>query len=102
VNNVKITVIKKFSPEDIFGHEIINHSTGKAIPMCSMEKGKEYVVDNLYDMPDDFCPRVWYDSHDIITTYFFGGDFEYPETGATYVTCNDGVRPVIFKIEKID
>jgi len=101
LKKVKITVIKKFDPKEIFGHEIIRQSTGKPIPMCSMEKGKEYFVENIYEMPDDFCPRVWYETHDIITMFFYGGDFEYPEPGVTYVPCNDGVRPVIFKIEKI-
>jgi len=102
LKKVKITVIRKFNPIEIFGHEIIRHSTNKAIPTCSMEEGKEYFVENLYEMPDDFCPRVWYDTHDIITMFFYGCDFDYPEPGVTYIPCNDGVRPVIFKIEKLD
>ncbi|MFX0151564.1 MAG: hypothetical protein ACFFAJ_12330, partial [Candidatus Hodarchaeota archaeon] len=76
MKKVKITVIKKFGPKDIFGHDIIRHSTGKAIPICSMEEGKEYIVkaEDLYNMPDDFCPRVWYDAHDMITLFAHGGD----------------------------
>ncbi|MFX1284205.1 MAG: TIGR04076 family protein [Promethearchaeota archaeon] len=102
MTTIKITVIKKFSPEEIFGQEIIRHSTGKAIPICSMEEGKEYFVESEYEMPDDFCPRFWYDTHDIITMFICGGDFEYPKPNVTYVPCRDGVRPVIFKIEKIN
>ena len=99
---LKITVIKKFSPEDVFGHEMIRQDTGKVIPICSMKKGKDYIVEDIYKMPEDFCPRVWHDTHDLITLFFYGGDMEYPEPGITYITCNDGVRPVVFKYEKIE
>jgi uncharacterized repeat protein (TIGR04076 family) len=101
LEKVKITVIRKFNPKEVFGHEVVRHDTGNIIPTCSMEKGKEYLVDNLYEMPDDFCPRVWYETHDILSMFFYGSDFDYPEPGVTYFPCRDGVRPVVFKIERL-
>ncbi len=38
MKKLKITVIKKFNPKDIFGHEMVRISTGKAIPSCYLEK----------------------------------------------------------------
>ncbi|MHA2226444.1 MAG: hypothetical protein ACXAC8_14640 [Candidatus Hodarchaeales archaeon] len=58
MEKVKITVIKKFNPKEVFGHEIIWHDTGNIAPTCSMEKGKEYLVEDPYKLPADFCPRV--------------------------------------------
>jgi hypothetical protein len=54
---LKVTVVKMFTPEDVFG-------------------------------PD----------HGIT---YNGGDMEYPEPGMTYQPCGDGVKPVVFKIEKL-
>ena len=92
LEKVKITVIKKFNPKEVFGHEIVRQDTGNIIPTCGMVEGKEYLVEDLYQMPDDFCPRVWFDSHDLISLFFYNGDFEYPEPGITYVPCRDTVQ----------
>jgi hypothetical protein len=35
-------------------------------------------------------------------TYYFGGDYNWPEAGITYQPCGDGLRPIIFKIEKMN
>jgi hypothetical protein len=34
--------------------------------------------------------------------YYFGGDYEWPAPGVTYQPCGDGVKPVVFKIEKLE
>ncbi|MFX1475532.1 MAG: TIGR04076 family protein [Promethearchaeota archaeon] len=98
---VKVTVIKKYSPEDIFGHEM-RRQDGKRIPVCGLEVGEEFIVDSHLKMPEDFCPRVWHDHYGLLMMYFYGGDMEYPAPGVTYTVCGDGVRPVIFKIEPLN
>ena len=40
------------------------------------------------------------DIYDILMIFYYDGDYAYPEPGITYTPCNDGLRPVIFKIEK--
>jgi uncharacterized repeat protein (TIGR04076 family) len=52
-------------------------------------------------MPKDFCGRAWNDMYTTLMVYYCGGDYDYPEPGVTYQPCGDGIRPVIFKIEKI-
>ncbi len=96
---LKLTVMKKFSPEEIFGHEILRD--GKTIPPCSYDVGTEFIVDHHLDRPKDFCGQAWQDLYTTLMIYYCGGDYNYPEPGITYQPCGDGIRPVIFKIEKM-
>jgi uncharacterized repeat protein (TIGR04076 family) len=97
---VKITVVKTFSPEDIFGHEILRD--GKAIQACSYKVGQEFIMDHHFNRPKDFCGQAWQDLYNTLIIYYCGGDYNYPEPGVTYQPCGDGIRPVIFKIEKLN
>jgi len=101
LDKLKITVIKKFDPKAIFGHDIFRASTKKPIPPCYLEEGQEFLMDNHLSPPKDFCEQAWHDIYDILMIYYCGGDYKYPELGYTYTPCNDGIRPVIFKIEKL-
>ena len=102
LKKVRITVIKKFSPEEIFGHEIIRQSTGKPIPPCYLEEGQEFIVESHLKVPEGFCEKAWLDLYNILMIFYHNGEYDYPEPGMTYTPCADGVRPVIFKIEKFD
>ena len=97
---LKITVMKKFGPEEIFGHEILRN--GVPIPPCSYEVGTEFIVDDHLNRPKDFCGQAWQDLYATLMVYYNGGDYNYPELGVTYQPCADGIRPVIFKIEKLN
>ncbi|MFW9962563.1 MAG: TIGR04076 family protein [Candidatus Sifarchaeia archaeon] len=98
-NKLKITVMRTCTPEEIFGHEILRD--GKPIRACSYEAGEEFIMDNHLDRPKDFCGQAWQDLYTTLMIYYYGGDFDYPEPGVTYQPCGDGIRPVIFKIEKM-
>ena len=98
--NVKITVVKKFKPEDILGHSV-KRDTGENIGYCSLEIGEEFIMDHHLNMPKDFCGRAWNDMYTTLMVYYCGGDYDYPEPGVTYQPCGEGVRPVVFKIEKM-
>ncbi|MBA7614245.1 hypothetical protein ES703_21508 [subsurface metagenome] len=56
---IKITVIKRFSPEDVFGHEY-KTPTGKVVEKCSFEDGQEWISENR-EMPEGFCWWAWTD-----------------------------------------
>ena len=100
-SKLRITVVKKFSPEDILGHSVKRH-TGENIGFCSFEIGEEFIMDNHISIPKGFCGQAWNDMLTTLMIYYYGGDYEYPEPGVTYQPCGDGLRPVIFKIEKIE
>lgn len=98
---LRVTVVKKFSPEEIFGHEMVKHD-GRPIQPCSYELGKEFIVDHHLDRPKNFCGQAWQDLYTTLMIYYYGGDYNYPEPGVTYQPCGDGMRMVVFKIEKIE
>ena len=103
MNKVKITVLKTTLDEELaaeYGAEGL-----QACPM--MRAGQEFFAD--YAKPEDFCDEAW----KAIYQYVFalahgGGDFRFyfddwmREPGKAIVSCNDGLRPVIMKLEATD
>lgn len=102
MKKVKITVIKKFNPKDIFGKDIISQETGKPIPPCYLNEGESFILTTHLEPPKGFCEKAWLDMYDLLMIFHYNGDYAYPNPGMTYTPCNDGIRPVIFKIEKLD
>ncbi|MGY5876276.1 MAG: TIGR04076 family protein [Candidatus Thorarchaeota archaeon] len=98
---LKVTVFKRFSPEDVFGHEM-KRENGEIIGPCSYEDGEEFIVDHHLNRPEGLCGRAWQDMYTTLMVFYNGGDYNYPEQGVTYQPCGDGLRPVVFKIEKIE
>ena len=99
VAKLRITVVKKFNPEDVFDYPITWNE--ESIPACGHKVGEEFIMDHHLNRPEGLCGRAWHDLYTTLSTYYFGGDYEYPESGVTYQPCGDGLKPVIFKIEKI-
>ncbi len=98
--NIQITVIKRFSPEDVFGHEYKN-STGKVVEKCHFEDGQEWISEDG-EMPEGFCDWAWTDLARSID-FLRSSDFKkWAEDGITYVACSDGTRPVCFKLKRIE
>ena len=98
---IKITVIKRFSPEDVFGHEY-KTPTGKVVEKCNFEDGQEWISEKG-EMPEGFCSWAWVDLARSIHVLKFGGNFkDWSEDGIMYNACSDGVRPVCFKLERIE
>ncbi len=101
MTKIKITVIKRFSPEDVFGHEYIT-PTGDKIEKCSFEDGQEWISESR-EMPEGFCWWAWADLTRSVNVLRLGGNYKHwAEDGIIYDTCSDGVRPVVFKIERIE
>jgi uncharacterized repeat protein (TIGR04076 family) len=105
MNKCKITVLKRnFFKElaDEFGVEGLS-----ACPM--LKEGQVFYAD--YACPEGFCNEAW----KAIYQYIFalahgtgknGGLFYYGDwirkPGVAICSCNDGIRPVIFKVEQTD
>ena len=47
MSKVKITVVKKFSPIDVFGHEVYSTSGTKITRCGAFDEGQEYIVDHI-------------------------------------------------------
>jgi uncharacterized repeat protein (TIGR04076 family) len=98
---VKVTVIKTFIPEDVFGHEL-SLPTGERIHKCEyFKEGQEFVVDTVMKMPEGFCTWAWYDLYKDISVLSFGGGSTMGP-GLQFTACSDGKRPVCFRLERLD
>ena len=100
-HDVKITVVKQFEPKDIIGEDFIRES-GKPITKCYMKENREFFVKETGDMPDDFCHHAWYGIYKNVEFLRYGGKHEdWTGEDTIYGVCPDGIRPVIFRIERI-
>ena len=101
---IRVTVAKKMNLKDIFGSQLPETSDAFQGPVCTLwEEGKEFVVEKDGKMPPDFCSWAWHDIHRDLTVLRFGGNFPWmKKPGIGYVSCTDGLRPVIFKLERTE
>lgn len=105
MNTCKITVLKR-----TFDRELVEEYGVEGLTVCPMLKeGQTFYAD--YACPKGFCNEAW----KAIYQYVFalahgvgnkGGLFYYGDwirkPGVAICSCNDGLRPVIFKIEQTD
>lgn len=105
MNSCKITVLKK-----TFDQELAAEYGAQGLTACPMlQEGQVFYAD--YACPDGFCAEAW----KAIYQYVFalahgsgkdGGLFYYGDwirkPCVAICSCNDGLRPVIFKIEQTD
>ena len=102
---VRLTVLKRECYEDLQNEYLANPRSGK----CEFfEEGQEWIIGNkefFRMMNGSFCAEAW----DCISRYIYaglqGGSFMrgWTKDEKVMITCcNDGTRPVIFKLERID
>ena len=99
---LKITVFKKLDGEEIYGKKL--PVTPKYPLLCDLfEEGKEFIVEDTGKMPEGFCPWAWNDMARIVYHLQFEGNYAfYEEKGVALICCTDAVRPVIFKLERLE
>lgn len=102
MSTIKITVIKQFEPKDIIGEPFVRLD-GRPIEKCGMKEGLEFIVPESGDMPKGFCHHAWYGLYKNVSVLRNGGGFpDWTGDNMIYTACPDGIRPVCFKIERID
>ncbi|MFW9964401.1 MAG: TIGR04076 family protein [Candidatus Sifarchaeia archaeon] len=98
---IRVTVLKKFNPKDVFGHDYVN-PRGEIVPACYVfDEGEEFLIDNL-KKPEKFCGWGWKTVVKDLEILNCGDDLTWTETGVIYSSCTDGVRPVVFKLERVE
>ena len=111
---VKITVVKKLNVKDLYGNNppaIINEET--LTPECHrFTVGQEFFIDTSRDISDPqswencprgFCTWAYADIQRDISHILFGGSYPWlKEKGVIITCCTDGLRPVIFRIERVE
>lgn len=104
MNKVKITVLKTTLQEDLvkeYGDYGLSHCQ-------NMKPGQVFYAD--YRKPDGFCDEAWKAIYQYVYAlghcsneqilYGLGDWVRFP--GMAICSCNDGLRPVIFKVETTD
>ena len=102
MSKVKISVIRKFSPKEVLGHEFIRPNGNPIVP-CGIQVGEVYVVDETGNMPEGFCHHAWFGLYKNVSVLRNGGGFpNWTGENMIFTACPDGIRPVIFKLERIE
>lgn len=104
MTKAKITVIKKLSATDIYSDDMPVETNPKMFaPECDQfELGQEFILEGI-DCPKGFCNWAFADIQRDITHIFFRGNYPwFKEKGVAISCCTDGLRPVVFKIERIE
>ena len=100
IYKVKITVLKRFEPSEVF--ETSPVTTMGTFGACELfSEGQEFIVENM-SMPEGFCNTAWLSIYSNVRLLSFGFDLPwFKEKGVAINSCIDGLRPVIFKLERI-
>jgi uncharacterized repeat protein (TIGR04076 family) len=101
MSKLKITVLKKFNPKDVFGHDCINPRREVVATCYVFDEGEEFILDNL-EKPEKFCGWGWKTVVKYLELLDSGEEVSWTESGVIYSSCTDGIRPVVFKLERID
>jgi uncharacterized repeat protein (TIGR04076 family) len=98
----KITVLKRTLHQDL-ANEYLDDSY-KDMGLCEcFEDGQEIVIDPGAGVPEGFCAWAWADIRGDIMTVAYGGSMPGMKQRGTLITgCTDWLRPVIFKVERMD
>ena len=98
INNItekyrcRITVLRKTFNEDLY----TKYPYGTANACGRLEEGQVFITENRWDPPEGFCPWAWSDLRPTIHSIHAG--HPVPAIGC----CTDGLRPVFFKLERIE
>ena len=101
MKKVKITVLRK-----MFNEDLVKEYGAAGIRPCPMlREGQVFYAD--YAKPDGFCDEAWkaifqhvFALAHGVETFYYGDWIRRP--GTAICCCNDGLRPVIFKLEATD
>ena len=96
---LKITALKVFSPEEVFPVPPVEVPEGFG-PCGVHEVGQEFTVGVDASMPEGFCRWAWDHILPHVKVLLYR---DYPWSvapGKWVVCCTDGMRPVVFKLEK--
>ena len=96
---MKITVLRK-----TFNEDLAAEYCGAGVTVCArFEEGQEFVLEGLKP-PEDFCAWAWNDLHKVVLALNSGGGFApfMKEDNQLISCCTDGIRPVFFKIERVE
>ena len=101
VSKVKITVLKRQDTKAIFDEYPVAERDW-FVPCKIYEDGEEFILEENLAMPKKFCASAWHAIYPNVRVLAYGGNLPFfKEEGVAITCCADGMRPVIFKIERM-
>lgn len=102
MTKVKITVLKKE-----FHKELAKEYGVSGIAPCPLLTVGQEIYCQMHYKPDELCDEVWKAIQHYVYALYYGADKPFgkdwmKKAGIAIVTCNDGLRPVTFKIERVE
>lgn len=98
INDVKITIMKKMRVDDIHKEYA---KAGIPVVCAKGEEGQSYIAEKG-ERPENFCPGAWDGLKGKVTMLATGENSPYVRhEGIAIHCCNDGLHPVIFKLERV-
>lgn len=107
MSKVKITVYKTLLFEELLCELDMEYKNGenRDFGKCPrFNEGDTFFIDNIDDIPNKFCSWAWCDIERDVAMILFGAEPEpkLKKSHSMYSCCDEGIRPVIFYIERID
>ena len=97
---VRITVLKRLYHQDLVDQYVLPEKRDTYLSCYRFQEGDEFIVEG-FEMPEGFCPWAWADIHREIIAVKCNAEFPVStEPGCIIASCTDGLRPVIFKVER--
>lgn len=98
---IKITVLRKMINKD-FAEKYCQEN----VTYCPVfTEGQKFIYNHTGDgnKPKNFCEHAWNDIYPTVMTLASKGTFIgwMKKEGENIVCCTDGIRPVVFKVERI-
>ena len=96
----KITVVKRSYDKELVEYHLTN---AENFSVCDLVKdNQEFIVSSPFEMPEGLCAWAWADIRPFILTIAAGGTFKFmKDKNSALAMCTDPLRPVIFKITRI-
>jgi uncharacterized repeat protein (TIGR04076 family) len=97
----KITVIKRALYPELAETYLGDSRAG--LERCQVySDGQTFIIEDFPTKPEGFCDWAWADIHREVVAVMFGASYPWmKEPGSAISCCTDGLRPVVFLVEKI-
>ncbi len=97
MDKCKITVLRRTHTEGIFQE----YSADKDEKCPLFKEGQEFIADDPSKMPEGFCAYAYTDISRDMVALMCGADYPWiKQENTAIVCCTDGLKPVIFKLER--
>jgi uncharacterized repeat protein (TIGR04076 family) len=97
-SRLKITVLKRFTPQEVD----VDFNGGPTAACGVYEDDQVFYVEDNGRMPEGFCSWAWNDIEKVVGVLRWNGNYSwFKEPGVSVNCCTDGLRPVVFKIERV-